>query len=128
MELENITKAATLKCFLKTHNSFFYDSFFSYFHEANINRSFLGVTQKYELRVSSSHLFQEITEKPISLTSFFWHALIYVWRLLIYKTVPSLFVQAILAIYSKRCFMFQNICFPYLDQESFISIISTKRP
>ena len=57
MEIDNVTKAATFKSFLhqsykNTQLLFFVTVLFNYFHETNINRWFLGVTQKYELRVS----------------------------------------------------------------------------
>ena len=52
----DITNAATFKSFLhlsyKNTQLLFFDSAFLYFHETNINQWFLGVTQKYELRVS----------------------------------------------------------------------------
>ena len=57
MKTGNVTKAATFKSFLhqsykNTQLLFFVTVLFNYFHETNINRRFLGVTQKYELRVS----------------------------------------------------------------------------
>ena len=55
MEVVNIIKAATFKSFLrlnyKIHNYFFVIVLFNIFREKNINRLFLGVIQKYELRV-----------------------------------------------------------------------------
>ena len=56
MEVGNITKAATFKSFVHlsykcTKLLFFCDSVFIYFHKTNINRLFLGFTQKHELRV-----------------------------------------------------------------------------
>ena len=57
MEIENVSKAATFKKFssqgLSKHTiTFFMTVLFNYFHKTNINRRFLGITQKQELRVS----------------------------------------------------------------------------
>ena len=51
MEIEKFTKAATFRSFLdqsykKTQLLFFVTVLFNYFYETNINRLFLGVTQK----------------------------------------------------------------------------------
>ena len=56
MEVGNIKKTATFKSFphinYKNTQLLIFVTAFQYFHETNINRSFLGVTQKYELRLS----------------------------------------------------------------------------
>ena len=57
MEVGNITKAAPFKSFLhlsykNTKLLYFVTVIFNYFHETNIKRWFLVVTQKYELPVS----------------------------------------------------------------------------
>ena len=52
MEVGNVTKVATFKSFLHANcNYFFVTVLFNISHEKNINRLFLGVTQKYELPV-----------------------------------------------------------------------------
>ena len=67
MKTGNVTKAATFKSFLhqsykNTQLLFFVTVLFNYFHETNINRRFLGVTQKYELRVSFKYLNQSFKD------------------------------------------------------------------
>ena len=55
MEVGNIKKTATFKSFphinYKNTQLLIFVTAFQYFHETN-NRSFFGVTQKYELRLS----------------------------------------------------------------------------
>ena len=68
MKTGNVIKAATFKSFLhqsykNTQLLFFVTVLFNYFHETNINRRFLGVTQKYELRVSFNIYFHRECRK-----------------------------------------------------------------
>ena len=61
MDVDNITKAVTFKGFLhliykNTKLLFFVTVLFNIFmRQTNINQWFLGVKQKYELRVSFKH-------------------------------------------------------------------------
>ena len=62
MEVVNIVTAAFLKKIfhlsLKIHNYFLVTVLFNIFREKNVNWLFLGVTQKYELRVSFNVQFE----------------------------------------------------------------------
>ena len=71
MEIRNSTKAATFKIFLhlsykNTLLSFLWIVLFQYFHETNIKRWFLGVTQKCELRVSFKYFTIFIPGWPVT--------------------------------------------------------------
>ena len=59
MEIGNVIKAATFKSSLhqsykRTPVAFLVTVHFNYFHDANLNRLCLGVTQKQELHVRNS--------------------------------------------------------------------------
>ena len=88
IEVGNITKAATFKGFLhlsyKNTQLLFCDSVFSIFQEKIINRWFLWVTQKYELRVSF--------KPPLNISescskNIFWF---YCWKHVIVKHLKEL--------------------------------------
>ena len=68
MEVGNITNTATFKRFLhlsykNTQLFLLWQCFFNIFHKANINQWFLGVTQKYELRVSFNSSLHDLLAK-----------------------------------------------------------------
>ena len=70
MEVGNIAKAAAFKRFFHLSHKNTHLLFLNIFHEKNINRWVLWVTQKYEMQVSfkstyfEEHLWTAASEKP----------------------------------------------------------------